>query len=179
MDDVILMGTGTFQEWDAFDFILETLCKASGMSIILDKSCFLYNNIDDVNLLDIARVLPYQMELILTGFKYLGYYLKPLGYRVYDWIWMVHKFEKRICNQTHKLLSLGGRLILVQSVLSSISVYWLGLAPIPVSILHKLRSIMFAFLWGSSKNNRRYHLVSWQSLSWPKEYEGWGIKNLH
>ena len=38
---------------------------------------------------------------------------------------------------------------------------------------------MFSILWGSTKNNQRYHLVSWQSLSWPKEYEVWGIKNLH
>ena len=38
---------------------------------------------------------------------------------------------------------------------------------------------MLAFLWGSSENHRRYHLISWQKLSWHKEYEGWGIKNLH
>ena len=38
---------------------------------------------------------------------------------------------------------------------------------------------MFAFFWGSPENNRRYHLVSWKNLSWPKEYEGWGIKNIH
>ena len=76
------------------------------------------------------------------------------------------------------MLSLGGRLILVQALLSNIPVYWLGLAPIPIYVLHKLRSITFAFLWGSSDKNHRYHLVNWQCLSWPKEYGGWGIKNL-
>ena len=85
MDDVIVMGTNTLQEWVAFDVILEIFCKASGMCISLDKSCFLYNNIDVVNFMDIARFLPYQMEPIHSGFKYLGYYIKPLGYRVYDW----------------------------------------------------------------------------------------------
>ena len=59
VDDVILMGTGTLQEWVAFDVILSTFCKASGMCIILDKSCFLYNNIDADIYMDIARVLPY------------------------------------------------------------------------------------------------------------------------
>ena len=68
---------------------------------------------------------------------------------------------------------------MVQSVLSSILVYWMGLAPIPVSILHKLRSITFAFLWGSLENKHIFHLASWSDLSWPKKYEGWGIKNLH
>ena len=59
------------------------------MCISIDKSFFLYNNIDAVNYMDIARVLPYQMELILYGFKYLGYYIKPLSYRVCDWNWLV------------------------------------------------------------------------------------------
>ena len=179
MYDVILMGTGTLQEWDAFDIILETFCNASGMSISIDKSCFLHNNIDTVILTDFSRVLPYQMEPIHTGFKYLGFYLKPLGYRVCNWYWLVQKFEKRISLWTHKLLSLGGKLILVQSILSSILMYWMGLAPIPVSTLHKLRRIMVAFLWGSSNTHQIYHLVCWKELSWPKKYEGWGFKNLH
>ena len=38
---------------------------------------------------------------------------------------------------------------------------------------------MFVFLWGSSGNKHRYHLSNWQHLTWPKEYGGWGIKNLH
>ena len=169
MDYVILMGTGTLQEWDPFDIILETFCKASGMSISIDKSCFLHNNIDTVILTDFSRVLPYHMELIHTGFKYLGFYLKPLGYRVYDWYWLVQEFKKRISLWTHKILSLGGKLILVQSILSSIPMYWMGLAPIPVSTLHKLRRIMVAFLWGSSDTHQIYHLVCWKELSWPKK----------
>jgi len=179
VDDVILLGTGTLPEWIAFDVILSTFCKASGMSISADKSCFLFNNVNDDTLIDIARVLPYKMEPIVSGFKYLGYYLKPLGYKVSDWNWLIQKFENKIFHWSHKLLSLGGRLILVQAVLSSIPVYWLGLAPIPVSVLNKLRSLTFAFLWGSSGNNHKYHLSNWKHLSWPKKNGGWGIKNLH
>ena len=79
VDDVILLGSGTLLEWIAFDVILSTFCKASGMSISVDKSCFLYNNVDVGILGDIGRVIPYKMEPIVIGFKYLGYYLKPLG----------------------------------------------------------------------------------------------------
>ena len=89
VDDVILLGLGTLPEWVAFEVILNTLCKASGMSISVDKSCFLFNNMDEGTLGDIARVLPYKMEPIAFGFKYLGYFLKPLGYKVSDWNWLV------------------------------------------------------------------------------------------
>ena len=54
----------------------------------------------------------------------------------------------------------------------------MGLVPLPASILQKLRSIMFNFLWGSSEKKCKYHLASWKDLSWPKEFGGWGIKNL-
>ena len=178
VDDVILLGTGTLQEWIAFDVILSTFCKASGMLISLDKSCFLHCNMDADILSDIARVLTYKMQPIAFSFKYLGFYIKPLGYKVCDWHWLILKFENMICHWAHKMLSMGGRLILVQAVLTSILVYWLGLAPIPVSVLHNLRSIPFSFLLGSYINKRRYHLANWQTLSWPKENGGWGIMNL-
>ena len=119
------------------------------------------------------------MEPITTGFMYLGYFLKPLGYRVHDWHWLIKKFDHRISHWAHKLLSLDGCLTLVKAILTSIPVYWMGLAPIPVSVLNKLRSLSFAFLWGSSDHKHRYHLTNWRELSWPKEYGGWGIKHLN
>ena len=85
VDDVILLGTSSLSEWMAFDVILSTFCKASGMNISIDKSCFLYNYVDVDIRFDIARALPYKMEPLSIGFKYLGYYLKPLGYKVSDW----------------------------------------------------------------------------------------------
>ena len=119
------------------------------------------------------------MENITNGFKYLGYFLKPLGYKVNDWLWLIQKYERRINHWSHKCLSLGGRLVLVQVVLSSLPVYWLALALIPASVLDRLRRLTFAFLWGSSGVNNKYHLANWQHLSWPKEAGGWGIKTYH
>ena len=145
----------------------------------MEKSVFLFNNVDNDILLDISRFMPYKMDPLTTGFKYLGYFLKPLGYKINDWHWLIQKYEKRICHWSHKYLSLGGRLVLVQVVLSSLPVYWLGLAPIPILVLNKLRSLTFAFLWGSTGDKCRYHLVSWEHFSWPKDSGGWGIKNLH
>ena len=162
-----------------FEVILSTFCKALGMNISVDKACFLYSNVEVDIRMDIARALPYKMEPITIGFKYLSYFLKPLGYKVSDWHWLIQGFESKIFHWAHKLLSLGGRLTLIQAVLSSIRVYWFGLAPIPVSVLNKLRSLTFAFLWGSSDNKHRYHLSDWKCLSWSYSYGGWGIKNLH
>ena len=84
VDDVILLGTGTLLEWMAFDAILSTFWKASGMCISMEKSILLFDNVDNDILLDISGFMPYKMDPLTTGFKYLGYFLKPLGYNISD-----------------------------------------------------------------------------------------------
>ena len=127
------------EEWIAFEVILETFCSASGMSISMDKSGFLFNEVEGGVLNSILLFLPYNANPIHMGFKYLGYFIKPLGYGVKDWLWMLRIFEKIIENWSFKLLSLGGVLILIRVVLSSLPVFWFALAPILVSILNNMR----------------------------------------
>ena len=129
------------------------------MCINLDRSCFLYNNVDEGLLNRISRTLSLKFEHISLGFKYLGYFIKPMGYLVKDWHWLIKKFEKRFQHWTFRLLSIGGRLVLIKAVLTSMSIYWMALVPIPKSILDKLRILIFSFLWGSTPDNKKYHLV--------------------
>ena len=108
------------------------------MSISNEKSFFLFSEIDDDTRFYIHSLLPYKMAPITVGFKYIGYRLKPLGYCANYWRWIINNFETRISNWAYRLLSLGGRLILVRSILSGLAAYWFALARIPKSILHSL-----------------------------------------
>ena len=108
IDDVILLGFGTCDEWIAFKVLLDTFCEASGMFINSEKSCFLYNNVDDGAINRITRSLPYKTQHITSGFNYHGYFIKPLGYNVKDWLWLIKKFKNRISHWTFRLLSMGG-----------------------------------------------------------------------
>ena len=47
VDDVILFGFGSLEEWRAFKDILDTFCEASGMSININKSSFLHNDLGE------------------------------------------------------------------------------------------------------------------------------------
>ena len=152
--------------------LLDLFCTTSRMSISLDKSSFLSNNLTDEVSNNISAILPYKMEPIDLGFKYLGFRLKPLGYCLKDWRWIIKKFENKIGHWTHKFLSLGGRLILIRYVLSEIPVYWFSLARIPRSILNKLIKCFSTFLWGGTRNKHKLHLVDWTKLSRPFSYEG-------
>ena len=94
------------------------------------------------------------------------------------WHWLVTKFEKRINNWTYRILSLGGRVILIRSILTSLAVYWFALDRIPKSILNYLRHCIFSFLWGSSDDKQKLHLVDWNTLVAPYEFGGSNIKHM-
>jgi hypothetical protein len=79
------------------------------------------------------------------------------------------------CN---RWLTLGGRFTLVKSVLEGQPVYWMALVAIPVSILEKIRKLMFNFLWSGEEGKKHYHLCSWEIIAKPKHLGGWGIRNL-
>ena len=127
---------------------------------------------------DISTILPYKMEPIDEGFKYLGYRLKPLGYGINYWRWIIKNFEKQISRWSYKFLSLGGRLILIRSVLSGVTIYLFNLSIILRSILDILRQCIFSFLWGSTYHKWRMKLVDWLTISSPYDYGEWKIKNL-
>jgi hypothetical protein len=64
-------------------------------------------------------------------------------------------------------------------VLESLPVYWLAVAIIPVSILNKIRQLMYNFLWSGSGARECLHLCKWENISKPKSFGGWGVRNIH
>ena len=139
--------------------LLDKLCRETGMEVNFGKGTCYCQGINKHNLNIFKNWWPMEQVNIATCFKYLGFFIKPLGCLVKYWWWLIRNFEKRIMHWAHKLLSLGGRLVLIHVVLTILSVYWFALAPVPQSILKNLRQMIFDFLWGSSSTYKHYHLV--------------------
>jgi hypothetical protein len=99
-------------------------------------------------------------------------------YRADDWNWLLAKMEKNIGLWCNRWLSLGGRYILLKSVLESQPIYWMSMETIPRSVLNKIQKLMFNFLWSGHKETQHYHLCRWDLLSRPKKCGGWGFHNL-
>lgn len=111
-------------------------------------------------------------ESFYKGIKYLGYFIKPNNYLKEDWWWLLKDIEKRISLWCNHWFSLGGKFILVKSMLENIPVYWLSMAKIPSLVLDRIRSKVFSFLWSRGKEKKKIHLVRWDYLARPKEYGG-------
>ena len=70
-------------------FSLPQVCISS------EKSSFLYNETTEEIWMGITALLPYKLNHIDEGFKYLGYHLKPSNYGTKGYRWLVKRFEKK------------------------------------------------------------------------------------
>jgi hypothetical protein len=178
VDDVLLMSTADPMEWHCILEVLQSFCLVSGLSINHAKSTVHFWGVSDADLQLLKATIPLNFLNLSEGLNYLGYHLQMGASSSSDWSWLVASFKKRIDFWCNKWLSLGGRLILVQSVLQSKAVYWMMLERAPSLIISTLRRMAFNFLWGRNADTNRLHLCNWQSVSRSKSDGGWGLKDL-
>ncbi|WVZ53559.1 hypothetical protein U9M48_004482, partial [Paspalum notatum var. saurae] len=93
-------------------------------------------------------------------FRYLGLPMHYRKLRNSEWRHIEERFEKQLIGWKGKLLSVGGRLVLINSVLSSLPMFMLSFFAIPKG--HK----------------KKYHLIKWDQIRQPKEQGGLGIIDL-
>ena len=110
--------------------------------------------------------------------KYLG---SPLGanFKSKDiWSLIVEKMECRLSGWKRVYLSKGGCLTLLKSILSNSPTYFLSLFPISAIVAKRIEKIQRNFLWGSSEEEFKFHLVNWEQICTPYPNGGLAIRYL-
>jgi hypothetical protein len=77
-----------------------------------------------------------------------------------------------------KLLSYGGRLVLINSILSSLAMFMLSFYEVPKEVLHKLDFYRSRFFWQGDDHKKKYRLAKWGIICRSKDQGGLGILNL-
>eukprot|EP00253_Pinus_taeda_P006727 PITA_06727 len=95
-----------------------------------------------------------------------------------DWQWLIDRYYSRISAWEFRHLSLAGRVILSQSILMQLAVYWAHLFRLPTGIIKKIHSITASFIWSGGKQRFKYPLAKIKQISAPKNLGGWGLKDL-
>jgi hypothetical protein len=151
VDDVLLFRDGSPHEFQALNNTLELYKVVTGMEINVSKSylllCFL--SMDPGHAL--ADLLHFPCKSIDDGLKYFGFYLKHNSYKNFDWIWLFKKVEAHISHWFNRLISHGGGLVLLKSILEIIPVYWNSSVMVPKGILTKIKKERFIFLWSGNR----------------------------
>lgn len=60
---------------------------------------------------------------------------------------LVLKIQNKVANWKGKLLSQGGRLILIHYVPSCIAIYTIAVLPVPDVVIKKINFVLSTFLW--------------------------------
>ncbi|KAL5538425.1 hypothetical protein UlMin_043523 [Ulmus minor] len=110
--------------------------------------------------------------------KYLGLPLGGNPNSTEFWNPVVEKVGKRLDGWKKSVLSKGGRLTMIQSVLSSIPIYFMSLFKLPNGVAALLEKMMRQFLWDKEVGGKGKSLVDWKLVCSPKESGGLGIGNL-
>jgi hypothetical protein len=91
---------------------------------------------------------------------------------------MVDCLRKRLRGWRKRYVSLGGRIVLLNSVLNSIPIFYLSFLKAPAIVLKKIIRIQREFLWGGVKGGRSISWVKWKEVCKPKSQGGLGVRDV-
>jgi len=149
----------------------------SGLKVNFFKSSIFGAGIDEHISNYTAQILRCKQER-LSPFKYLGLPIGASSCRTLMWKPILHNISARLASWKGKLLSIGGRLCLIKSVLSNLPIYFLSLFPMPVAIATSIEKKFRSFLWSGKERGKKICNVSWSTISLPKNTGGLGIESL-
>ncbi|KAL0283412.1 UNVERIFIED_CONTAM: hypothetical protein Sradi_7229600 [Sesamum radiatum] len=91
---------------------------------------------------------------------------------------LIQKIRNKITGWEKALLSHGGRLQLIKSVLSAMPTYLLQVLKPPKYVMERIERIFNKFFWGNIGDQRKLIWSSWESVCYPTEEGGLGVRRI-
>jgi hypothetical protein len=110
--------------------------------------------------------------------RYLGIPVHYSTLRNAEWNPIKSRFISKLGCWRSKLLSYGDRLVLINSVLTSLPMFMLSFLEIPKGVRKRLDYFRSNFFWQSEENKKKYRLSKWNILCRPKDQGGWVLRFL-
>lgn len=177
VDDMVLFGEATIERAEEMTRYLRSFCAQSGQSVNTLKSSLFFSKNTSVDL--------QQRITNLTGIprvedmgSYLGIPSIHGRLKKASFLGLIERIKNKLSGWKSRTLSLAGRQVLAQSVLSSIPYYMMQTTLLPKGVIATLEKLIRNFLWGSTPNQRKCHLVSWDTIAKSKDCGGLGFQKL-
>ena len=175
-DDLILFAKADPENCATIKGVIEEFCVSSGQTISSEKSRVYFSpNIDSDQREVLANLLGFPATSNLG--KYLGYPLKHSGSRRQDFRFVLDRVKKKLTGWKANLLSMAGRIVLIQSSSSTIPTHVMQNVSLPNKILEGIDRVNRNFLWGSTESTKKMHWVNWHKVTKPKEVGGLGLQS--
>jgi hypothetical protein len=94
------------------------------------------------------------------------------------WEPLINSLQKRLGSWSNKFVTLGGHIVLLNSVLNAIPIFYLSFLKHPVQVWKIIKRIQREFLWGSRGGRKRMNWVKWEIVCKPKRLGGLEVRVL-
>jgi hypothetical protein len=94
------------------------------------------------------------------------------------WEPVLKRISAKLNSWGNKYISLGGRIVLLNSVLNSIPIFYLSFFKMPIKVVKKMKGIQRRFLWGGVGDNKKVCWVKWRNVCQPKSKGGLGVRDI-
>ncbi|MCH80227.1 cysteine-rich receptor-like protein kinase [Trifolium medium] len=154
-DDTLVIGKRSWANIFTVKAILQLFEIISGLKVNFHKSELIGINVDDSWLKDAASVLNCKVGSL--PFYYLGLPIGADPRKIRTWEPVINSLRKRLLSWKNRALSMGGRLVLLKSVLTALPIYFLSFFKAPSGIISLIESLFKNFLWGGSEEAKKIH----------------------
>jgi hypothetical protein len=113
-----------------------------------------------------------------TPFKYLGLPVGANPRKLSTWEPLLEVIRRKLRSWGNKYVSLGGRIVLINVVLSAIPIFYLSFFKLPVKVWKEIVRIQREFLWGGLSKRRKVCWVRWEDICRTKKEGGLGIRDI-
>ena len=107
--------------------------------------------------------------------RYLGFPLLYQGTNGNAFNFVAEKIQAKLAGWKTELLSRAGRLVLVKTTATPIADYCMQCHALPIEVCNSIDKKFRDFLWGSTDEKRKLHMVNWQTVTLPKDLVGLGL----
>jgi hypothetical protein len=160
----------------SLQLVLDTYCANSGQLVSLSKPSILFSpNTNSLLRAEICEALHIDTETLSN--KYLGLPALVGADRSDCFEHFIERIIQRINGWKEKLLSIGGKEILLKVVAQAMPVYAMSVFQIPKGICKKMMDAISKFWWGDDDNTNKMHWYAWWKIFYLKNEGGMGFRD--
>ncbi|CAL1403368.1 unnamed protein product [Linum trigynum] len=175
-DDLIIFGEASVSQAQKINACFERFGASSGQQISKPKSRIYFSaNVTDTQRQSLGQELGIP-ETTNLG-RYLGVPVIHGRVSKATFTDLIDRIDRRLAGWKAASLSLAGRITLAQSVISSLPAYTMQTTLLPASVCDYIDKKIRAFIWGSTEQGRKVHLIDWETICRPKEEGGLGLRD--
>jgi hypothetical protein len=177
-DDSLILMEANGNNAHKLKQILDLYCDSSGQLVSDAKSSVYFSPNTCVE----ERIVVCEKLNIVTeslNDKYLGLPAMVGADRSDCFQHLIEKVLKRINGWKEKLLSMGGKEVLLKAVAQAIPVFAMTVFKIPKNICKGITDAISQLWWGDDDDHKRMHWLAWWKMCIPKNRGGMGFRDLH